>query len=174
MVGELTVKSQRNGAKEVVQLTSRKDPKRLNVKNFYDFQAHKVYSLDLNTSLCNEVAYASPYAPPLNDVVGGAFQFTEELVKLNAKSVPGETIAGLPTRLFEISGAEGIAKLWVEPENNIPMRYVMTMKDGTNLTLFEISELSFAAPPAAVFLFPKNCRHMEGSTDANGGHIEVK
>lgn len=171
MLGDMTLRVQRDGARALVQMTSNSDPKQLNIQNFYDFTAHRVYTLDLNSNLCTTVAYTSPYPPPLNDVVAMAGDMGKQLAASKAQGKPGEAIAGQPTQVYEVNAPEIAMKIWVDQKYSIPMRQVMTRKGEQPMTVLEVSELKFTAPPAGTFTFPTHCQKLEGTTDANGGHV---
>jgi hypothetical protein len=172
--GDLVVRVQRDGTRALVQLTSATDPTQMNIKNYYDLAAHRVYTVDLNSNLCSTIAYTSPYPPPLNDAVALTGDVTKQLADSHIQPKPGETIAGQPTQLYEMKSEGASMKTWVDQKYGIPMRQVMTPKDGQPITAMEVSEIHFTAPPAAIFTFPKNCQKLEGTTDANGGHAVMK
>ncbi len=173
MIGPSTVTVQRDGSREVVQLTA-PDPKNMNIRNFYDFTTHRIYTLDLNSGLCSTVAYTSPNAPGMNDVVYFGAELMGMLLKAKAKETRGATIEGLPTRKFEAIVPQGTFTVWIDTKYHIPLRYQSVGTDGKTTVLLEVSQLKFTAPPASTFIFPKNCEQLGGTTDANGGHVEQK
>jgi len=174
MLGDTLVRAQRDGSRALVQLTSATDPKQMNIKNYYDFAAHRVYTVDLNSNLCSTIAYTSPYPPPLNDVVPMADQMRKQIAESKAQGKPGEAVAGLATKVYDVKGDGVTVKIWVDEKYGIPLKQIFTPAGQKPVTAVEVSEISFTAPPASTFTFPTGCKKLEGTTDANGGHAVMQ
>ena len=105
------------------------------------------------------------------DVVAMAEDMNKQLAASKAQPKPGETIAGHATQMYEVNAPEMTMKMWVDQKYGIPLRQVVTRKGEQPMTVLDVSELKFTAPPAGTFTFPANCKKLEGTTDATGGHV---
>jgi len=171
------VKVNRNGSKELIERTRPAKPGRygeLHDKLLYDFQAHKIYSVNMTTNQCTVQEYGSAYAP-MFDPVGGSQEMTGELATNPQGAIRRETVNGLATRLFEVPLPEnqGKYKVWVEENFNFLVKLVAAITGSAEETQVEIRDLSYAPSPAALFVPPEGCVHIGGVSLANGGHSEV-
>jgi len=178
MVDGMTVKIARDGSKESMEqivAPSAKGPG-MHVRALYDFAAHKVYTIDVTgVHPCTVVNYSSPAIPAMYDPISGAEETTAEFNKLKPAVLRTETINGIAAKVVEIANPDGQGKtrLWLEEKLNFPVRWVTIGADGKEETQMEIHSLSFAKPPADLFVPPQNCQGLAGETNATGGHVEM-
>ena len=61
---------------------------------------------------------------------------------------------GVPTKVseFVMQGTTGKSKIWIEPKTGMIMRILMAQPTGAPKVVFETTKMTFAAPPAAMFL----------------------
>lgn len=172
MVGSMTLKVNRNGSKELVEMTGTSGSLRL--RQLYDFQAHKVYSLDLNVNRCTAQDYVSPYAPMTQDPIGGS----AEVIK-GAGALPvvrTENVNGIAAKVVEAALPEGQGKyiLWLEQKSGFPVKQALVMGNQPEKPIFEIRQLSYAPSPASLFTPPAECTRVAGVSSATGGHAETE
>jgi hypothetical protein len=64
-----------------------------------DFQAHRIYTVDLNVNRCTTQQYVSAYAPVMHDPIGGAEEMAARAGSL--KTISRESVNGIPARVVE-------------------------------------------------------------------------
>jgi hypothetical protein len=77
-----SVRVSRAGSKELIEqrrAPSPAEPRGLDIRNLYDFAAHKVYVVDLTTQQCTVTKYVSPDAPNALDPVLAAAEIAPPL-----------------------------------------------------------------------------------------------
>jgi hypothetical protein len=184
IVAPTVVKLSRDGPKEVVDQVipaSPGRPKEFRNHIVYDFQAHKIYTKVLSDASvpCSVMDYTSPGAPPEFDVISGAADLMQEFTdsgKLQPKQTGSETVNGIAANVFEIAAPqanEGKMRIWLAATGNYPLKMVGIAPDGTQQTMIEVKQLSFAKPPASAFAPPSGCQQIQGQASASGGHAEV-
>lgn len=171
------VKVNRNGSLELIEQTRPAQPGQYGApgdKLLYDFQAHKVYSMNLTTNQCTVQEYGSAYAP-MFDPVGGSQEMTAGLAGAPREALKRETVNGIATRFVEapMPGNQGKYKIWVEEKSNFLVKWVVAMAGAPEETQLEIRNLSYAPSPAALFVAPQGCARLGGVSLANGGYAEA-
>jgi len=170
------VKVNRNGSMELIERTRPAAPGRgeLHDKLLYDFQAHKIYSMNPTTNQCTVQEYGSAFAP-MFDPVGGSQEMTAGLADAPQGAMKRETVNGIATRFVEmpLPGNQGKYKIWVEEKSNFLVKLVAAMAGAPEETQLEIRDLSYAPSPAALFVAPEGCVRIGGVSLSNGGHSEV-
>jgi outer membrane lipoprotein-sorting protein len=178
MVDGMTVKIARDGSKESMEqivAPSAKGPG-MHVRALYDFAAHKVYTIDMTgVSPCTVVTYTSPAVPAMYDPISGTEEAAAEFDRLKPTVLRTETINGIAAKVVEIADPDGQGKtrLWLDEKLNFPVRWVSVGADGKEKTQMEVKSVSFAKPPADLFVPPQNCQALAGETNASGGHVEM-
>ncbi len=172
MGGPMTVKVNRNGSKELIEM--RLESGAMHTRQLYDFQAHRVYNLDLNVNQCTTQEYTSSYAPTLQDPIGGSAEMARQTASLPV--VGTETVNGIATKVVEtaLSQGRGKYKSWLDQKHGFPVKQAVTLGSQPEKVVFEIRELSFAPSPASLFTVPPGCGPVSGVTSATGGRAEAK
>lgn len=171
MMGPMTLKVNRSGSKELIELTTSGD---LRLHLLYDFQAHRIFTVDLNGGRCTTQQYTSPYAPVLHDPIGGVEEIGRQMGSL--RTVSRETVNGISTRVVEAPVAEvqGKYRIWIEEKYGFPVKQTLAKATGPETLLFEMRQISYATPAAALFAEPAGCTRIAGTTNANGGSAEME
>ncbi|HOC19345.1 MAG TPA: hypothetical protein PKK95_13815 [Vicinamibacterales bacterium] len=173
-----TIVTSRDGSKESVEqkVPPSKIGPGMHVRLLYDLAAHKLWSMDLEGGPCSVVAYTSPEVPGPFDPISSGSETMARMSKEKLTPLRSETINGLATKLYEIPAPEikGKVLLFVEEKQNFPVKQVFAFGDGREITAMEITSLSFDKPPADLFVPPKGCQEIAGSTSATGGHAETQ
>jgi hypothetical protein len=157
MFGQMELKVNRNVAKELIEITGTS----YHIRVLYDFQAHRLYTTDLNTKGCTTQEYTSSYAPAAHDPIGGL-----EEMKKDGGAPPttrSETVNGIATKVADNKDQ----KLWLEARYGFPVKV-----EVQGQTVFEMRELVYGLSAPDLFAAPSGCTAIGGSTNANGGHVE--
>jgi hypothetical protein len=168
----MSIKANRNGPREVIERATIGAPEKFHDRVWYDFQAHRLYTLNLNSKICSTQEYASAYAPGLIDPIGGAAEAAGGLSGLPPQGWSKDTINGIAVKVIQMSGGEGGMKMWLDEKFNFLVRLDMAMGTGPLTTRFEIQQLSYAPSPESLFIHPQACQPIGGVDTASGGHAE--
>ena len=174
---EMTVKVNRNGSKELVERTRIPKPGdsgQFHDRVLYDFQAHRIYSVDLISTVCTTQEYASPYAP-MFDPIGGSEKMVAGFASNPPKDLRRETVNGIATKVFEVALPEGQGKykVWLDEKLNFIVKWAVALGSGPETTQLEIRQLSYDPSPASLFVAPSGCTPVGGVATAEGGHAEM-
>ena len=174
---EMRIQVNRNGLRELIEETAISKPGEtghLHIRVLYDFQAKRIFSVNLNSNICTTQQYISPYAPGLMDPIGAVSETAANLAGMPAAWIP-ETVNGIAARTAEAALPEGAGKekFWLEEKYGFLVKMALGMGSEPATTRFEMKELSYALSPAELFAEPRGCQPIEGVTDANGGHAEM-
>jgi hypothetical protein len=171
MMGPMTITVNRNGTKELIELAGSGGGYHLRV--LYDFQANRIFTVDLNSKQCTTQQYVSPYAPSLHDPIGAAGETGSQAGALRA--ISRESVNGISARVVEAQLAEGQGKyrIWLEEKFGFPVKQTVFLGSGPERLVFEMRKLSYAPPAAAMFAEPAGCTRIAGTTNANGGSAEM-
>lgn len=173
MGSPMTVEAHRNGPREVIERTAAQASK-FHDRVWYDFQAHRLYTLDLNSNLCTTQAYTSPYAPSLSDPVGAATETAAQMAGVPANQWQKATINGIAALTLENSSDEARVKVWVDEKYKFMLRMDMAQGKEPLTTRFEINQIGYGPSPEALFTMPANCTQLGGSSSSTGGHTEFQ
>jgi hypothetical protein len=157
--GQMELKVNRNVSKEIIEITGRS----YHIRVLYDFQAHRIYTTDLNTNSCTTQEYTSSYAPTAHDPIGGL----EEMKKQGGPppTMRDETVNGIAAKVAENNGQ----KIWLEAQYG----YGFPVKiEVQGQTAFEMRNLVYGRSAPHLFTTPSGCTAVAGTTNANGGHAE--
>lgn len=166
-------KVNRNGPKEVLEV--RNESGDFHIVQLYDFQAHKVYTRDLNAKTCTLQDYTSPYASYLQDPIAGWDEMRREMAKGPApKVLRTETVNGIRAKVIDVVIPEaGKYTYWLEEKLGFPVKQTVTIENQPERLLLEMRDLSFAPSDASLFTAPPDCTRVGGSSSTTGGHAEV-
>jgi hypothetical protein len=174
MGGPLSIKVNRNGSKELIEW--RNESGDVHLRQLYDFQAHRVYNVDLVVNRCTIQEYASPFAPMNHDPIGGADEMRKEMAKDPPKVLRTEAVNGIKTRVADAVFPEGQGKMtfWLDEKYGFAVKQTITMRGKPERLLYEIRQISYAPSPASLFTPPAECTRVGGVTSATGGHAEAQ
>lgn len=171
MGGPLSIRINRNGSKELIEWRNQSGD--LHMRQLYDFQAHRLYNLDLAAKLCGIQEYVSAYAPLNFDPIGGANDLTKEMAKDPPKILRTEAVNGMKTRVAEAVFLEGKMTYWFDEKHGFSVKQTVTLKGKPERVVFEIRQITYAPSPASLFTPPPDCTPGGGVTSATGGHAEM-
>ena len=81
-----------------------------------------------------------------------------DLKAQGVKETGAETVNGFRTKILETNGgAQGSAKVWVEPQTGLIIRAVFSAPDQPARTLLETKSFQPDKPPASAFQLPASC-----------------
>jgi len=172
-----TVKIYRADSKELVELTIAPwsaNAKGVHMSYLFDFEAHKAYTRDLDHNACSWMKYISADAPTNYDPITGSAQAMPKLAKAiggTLKVLGTESVNGIPAKIEGISspGAPDLFKGWVAEKGDFMIKFVGPAPGtGKPETTFEVKQMSFARPPAAVFAAPTGCSETQGEWSDTG------
>lgn len=172
MMGAATISVHRHGSKEVIEMVAAS--RGLNLRLLYDFQAHRIYTVDRNANRCTTQEYTSAFAPPMHDPVGGAAEMLQKTAAL--PEVRREAVNGIPTRLVEanLRDGQGTYRFWLDDQFGFPVKQALVMGNGPERVLFEMLKIGYSAPAASLFTTPEGCTPVAGTTSATGGRAVMK
>ena len=174
----MTIKVDRNGAQELIERATIGKPGetgKFHDRVLYDLQAHRLYSLDLNSNICTTQEYSSPNVPDMIDPIGSAAQTTSGLAGMPAQLWSKDTVNGIAVKVAELPMPEGQgrSRFWLDEKYGFMVKMAMATGKDPLTDRFEIKKLSWAPPPAALFTVPQGCKQIGGVSNANGGHAEM-
>jgi hypothetical protein len=171
MMGPASINVNRNGSKELIEVTGNSGD--YHVRQLYDFQAHRVYTVDLNVNRCTSQEYTSAYAPGLHDPIGGATEIFRQAGSL--RTIGREAVNGTAARLVEapIEGAQGKYRIWLDEKFGFPVKQALVLGTEPEKLLFEMRQISYAPSAASLFTAPAQCARVGGVTSATGGSAEM-
>jgi hypothetical protein len=172
-----TTKVARDGSKESVEQTvppSANGPG-MHIRLLYDFAARKLWTMNLDGGPCTVVTYTSPAVPSAFDPISGAEEMRAGLAQYKPAVLRSETVNGIATKVYEMPfpDIKGKLRMFLEEQRNFAVKQVYVWGDGKEQTVMEVSNVSFAKPPADLFVPPQNCQALAGETNAYGGHVET-
>ena len=172
MGGPLSIKIDRNGSKELIEWRNQSGD--MHMRQLYDFQAHRLYNLDLAAKRCSIQEYVSAYAPVNFDPIGGADDLRKEMAKDPPKILRTEAVNGMKTRVAEAVFPEGKMTYWFDEKHGFTVKQTVTPKGKPERVVFEIRQITYAPSPASLFTPPADCTPGGGVTSATGGHAEAQ
>jgi len=145
------VKSYRNGSKAAVDAKT----ETMHIRQILDFDKHQSVSWDETnaTAPCERSVISADWGDPFSQ----SSSFEDDLKKSNAKQEPSETLLGIKAEVWSTSNQEGEAKIWIDKAHSLLLKYQVTAKSSPARTLIEVTEVSFAPPPEAMFVEPARC-----------------
>jgi len=162
MVPDLTLRVYRDGARELLDESrpvSAESPKGFHVRILYDFQAHKLYTLDLTepSSPCGVQALTESEVPAMYDIITGT-ELTKGLADAHPRTVGAESINGVPATILEVPNPNGPPqRAWVAVKGGYIVKIAMVPKNGPSQLLLEVRDLAFAKPDASLLAVPAAC-----------------
>ena len=92
---------------------------------------------------------------------GDPFALSDEVSKGIAsgelKPAGAETIAGVATKIYANTTADGTTKVWLDQKDNLVIKATATSGTSPAMTLADIRKVTFAPPAASLFALPPAC-----------------
>jgi hypothetical protein len=121
-------------------------------RSVLDLQAHTSIGWDATQAAaeCGNSAFTGNWGDPFV----GAAGIMDELNKLHPTPTGTETVNGVSAKVseFVMEGATGKSKIWIDPKYGMIMRILMAQPGGAPKVAFETTQMTFAAPPPAMFV----------------------
>ncbi|MGA3190518.1 MAG: hypothetical protein ABSF22_25725 [Bryobacteraceae bacterium] len=121
-------------------------------RSVLDLQAHTSIGWDATqpAAECGNGAFSGNWGDPFLTAAG----IMDDLNKQHPTPAGTETVNGVSTKVseFVMEGAAGKSKVWVDPKYGMIMRILMAQPGGAPKVAFETTQMSFAVPPAAMFV----------------------
>jgi hypothetical protein len=154
----MMVKVYRSGSKALVDSRSGPDwpgPKPSHTRGLYDLNTQRSLSWDLTDSSvpCGNSTFSGSWGDPFAD----SASLLDDLNKQNPRQVGTETVLGFSAKVLEVPGPDGTMRVWIDTKTGLVLKALSIPASGAPRTIIEVTELSFATPPASVFAVPSNC-----------------
>jgi len=155
----MTQKVWRDGPKAAVEMTTpgaQPGGKSNHIRTVYDLQKHTSVAWDpTNPSpQCGSGTFGGDWGDPFQ----ASKEMNSDIAGKHYKPSATEIINGVTAQVYEEDlGAQGKAKVWLEPRYGLMMRAQMSPPNGPLKTVIETQEVSFAKPPASAFAVPAAC-----------------
>jgi hypothetical protein len=121
-------------------------------RSVYDLQARTSIGWDASQAAaeCGNGAFSGDWGDPFL----GAAGIMDEINKQHPTPVGTETVNGVSAKVseFVMEGTTGKSKVWIDPKYGMIMRILMAQPDGPPKVAFETTQMTFAAPPAVMFV----------------------
>jgi hypothetical protein len=138
----------RNDSKAVIDIVQ----PGTHIRTVYDLQAHTNISWDASQAAaeCGNGTFTGDWGDPFV----GAAGILDELNKQHPTPTGTETVNGVSAKVseFVMEGAAGKSKVWIDPKYGMIMRILMAQPGGAPKVAFETTQMTFGAPPAAMFV----------------------
>ena len=155
MVAGQVTKTYRLGSKALVDQSNAADPKAPHIRSLYDLAKHTnlTWSWPDFSGGCGTGAFSGDWGDPF---VFSA-SLLDDLNKQNPKQVGTTTVLGFSAKVLEVSSPDGTMRVWVDTKYGLLLKAQSIPPNGAPRTIIEVTEMSFAPPPASVFAVPANC-----------------
>ena len=138
----------RNGSKAALDIVH----PGTHVRSVIDLQAHTSITWDASQAAaeCGNSSFKGDWGDPFVFAAG----IMDDLNKQHPTPAGTETVNGVSTKVseFVMEGTTGKSKVWIDPKYGMIMRILMAQAGGAPKVAFETTQMTFAAPPAAMFV----------------------
>jgi len=172
----VTRRTSRDGSKVAVERTSPPSQPGGKASRF-----HTVYDLQKHTSVSWDPTSPSPQCSTgtFGGDWGDPFEMSKEMnsdiATKHYKPSATETVNGVSTQVYEEDmGADGKAKVWLEPKYGLMMRAQFAAPGAPLKTVLETQELSLAKPPESLFAIPAACIAAAAAPSADDRRIAAE
>jgi hypothetical protein len=121
-------------------------------RSVFDLQAHTAITWDASQSAaeCGHSTFKGDWGDPFV----GASGFMDDINKQHPTPAGTETVNGVSATVseFVMDGTAGKSKVWIDPKYGMIMRILMAQPRGAPKVVLETTQMTFAAPPAAMFV----------------------
>lgn len=158
---ESNVTVHRNGSREMVEVTLAPqpgNPQSVRMRYLFDFEAHKAYTLDLDTNSCSWMRYVSADAPLNYDPITGSAAMLAQTSQPKPKDMRPEAVNGIPARREEfVMAGQGTTRLWIAEKGNFIVKLEAFGPNGKRMMYMEVKQLSYARPQDSLLAAPPDC-----------------
>lgn len=121
----------------------------------YDLKAGTSVSWDpaANPPACGAGRFSGDWGDPFAMTA----EVTDGIAKGELKPAGTETVAGIPAQIYTGTGDQASTKIWYDAKDKLALRIQAVMPDGKPLMMADIRKVSFAPPPASLFVAPAAC-----------------
>jgi hypothetical protein len=145
---DTTTRIYRDGAKAAMDIVHPDT----HVRTVLNLQAQSSISWDANDAAaeCGNSTFKGNWGDPFVEAAG----FLDDINKQHPTPAGTETVNGVSAKVseFVMQGTTGKSKVWVDPKYGMIMRMLMAQPGGAPKVVFETTQMTFAAPPAAMFV----------------------
>lgn len=145
---DTTMSVYRDGSKAVIDLVQ----PGTHTRTVYDLQAQTNVSWDASQtgSECGNGSVKGDWGDPFV----GAAGIMADINKQHPTPAGTETVNGVSTKVseFVMEGTTGKSKVWVDPKYGMIMKIAIAQPGGASKVGFETTQMTFAAPPASMFV----------------------
>jgi hypothetical protein len=122
------------------------------VRAVFDLQAHTSITWDASqpAAECGTATFRGDWGDPFV----GAAGILDEINKQHPTPAGTETVNGVSAKVseFVMDGATGKSKVWIDPKYGMIMRILIARPGAAPKVAFETTQMTFATPPAAMFV----------------------
>lgn len=121
----------------------------------YDLQAGTSYAWDpdANPITCGAGTFSGDWGDPFASTA----DLSSEIAKGDIKLVGAETINGIATQVFVGASQGANVKAWIDMKDSLVIRAELSAAGTAPMTMVDITKVSFATPPASLFVLPASC-----------------
>lgn len=125
-------------------------------RTLYDLNEGTSITWDLSSSAagCSKGNFSGDWGDPF----ASSADMNADLAKSHATDLGTETISGISAKVVQATTDQGVFKIWLDPKSGLILKLQMTPKaGGAATTMIEVKQVSFAKPPASIFVLPAAC-----------------
>jgi hypothetical protein len=145
---DTTARVYRDGSKAAMDLVHPDS----HVRAVFDLQARTTITWDASQpeAECGNSTFRGDWGDPFVAAAG----IMDDINKQHPTPAGTETVNGVSAKVseFVMEGTTGKSKVWVDPKYGMIMRILMAQPGGAPKVAFETTQMTFAAPPAAMFV----------------------
>lgn len=123
--------------------------------SLYDLKANTTYSWDPDAHpiSCGAGTFSGDWGDPF----ASTGDLNSSIAKGDIRPVGAETINGIATQVFTGTTQGANVKAWIDMKDSLVIRMELSAAGGASMTLINITKVSFATPPASLFVLPSAC-----------------
>ena len=88
-------------------------------------------------------------------------ELSDSIAKGDLKPAGNETIHGIATQVYTGTTQGANVKAWIDMKNNLVIRADLSAAGTAPITMVDITKISFAPPPASIFVLPAACANVK-------------
>jgi hypothetical protein len=149
----------RDGSKAVIDISTPSDQpggKATRVRTIYDLATQTTVSWDPTSPApeCGDGKYGGDWGDPF----AASAEMNADLLSKKVTPSGTETVNGVSAKVLDADmGANGKAKVWLEPKYGLIMKAELTAPNAAPRVVLQTQTLSFVKPPAGTFAVPAGC-----------------
>lgn len=148
----------RSGSKILVEtnLPAQGETPASKTRSLYDLETHTNITWDPNANppACGG---AGRFSGDWGDPFGLTSEISDDIAKGDLKPAGTETLAGISAQVYTGVNGSTSMKVWVDNKDGLVLRATISSAGSPTLTLADIQKISFAPPPASLFVLPAVC-----------------